>query len=327
MNLKKIGMFGLKTLSVSLAMLVTVILVTSLVPNSIGEADTEQAGITLFLLLAVTTVDALIVGSVVKNSRWSGWALTVGLIFSFFGAQTLVGQIEALVFLTPLGESMGAGSVPVLTMPLDFILSQILIWGAVAIVGVSLAVFVFGRRKKDGSNLVNLSSGMDIRELLLKLGVIVLLYELLYFGFGYYVAWKSPAVLEFYQGTDPGSFLAQMKHVATDTPGLIPFQGFRALLWAAFALPVVGMLRHRPWAGVLLTGLFLSVPMNIPHIVPNPYMPADVRFVHFVETASSTFIFGVLVFLLLYRSHDSVIDLLRIRWTEESSKKFAEEIS
>ena len=316
MSFKKAGIFGIKTIAVSVAMLITVILVTSLVPNGVGDADTEEAGVIILLLLAVTTVDALIIGAVVKNSRWSGWVLTVGLIFSFFGAQTLVGQIEAIVFLTPLGENMGAGNVPVLTMPLDFILSQILIWGAVAVIGVSLAVFLLGETRKKDSFSINMSPGMGTREWLLKLGAVILLYELLYFGFGYFVAWKNPAVLEFYQGTDPGSFLAQMRNVATNTPGLIPFQAFRALLWTAFALPVISMLRHRPWVGALLAGLFLSVPMNIPHIVPNQYMPADVRFVHFVETTSSTFIFGICAFFLLYRSHRSVLDLFRVRREE-----------
>lgn len=321
MYMKKVGIFGLKTIGVAMAMLITVIVVSSLAPNGVGDADTEGAGVIMLLLLTVTTVDALIIGAVVKNSRWSGWVLTVGLIFSFFGTQTLVGQIEAIAFLTPLGKNMGAGNVPVLTMPLDFILSQILTWGAVAIVGVSLAVFLLGKTRKKDSFSINISPGMGAREWLLKLGAVIILYELLYFGFGYFVAWKSPAVLEFYQGTDPGSFFAQMRNVATNTPGLIPFQAFRALLWAAFALPVISMLRHRPWVGALLTGLFLSLPMNIPHIVPNQYMPADVRLVHFIETASSTFIFGVLMFFLLYRSHRSVFDLFRVRrdqFTENS---------
>lgn len=311
--MKKAAKFGLKIIAVSVAMLITVIVVTSLVPNGVGDADTEGAGVIIMLLLAVTTVDALIIGAVIKNSKWSGWVLTVGLIFSFFGAQTLVGQIEAIVFLTPLGESMGAGNVPVLTMPLNFILSQILIWGAVAVVGVTLAAFLFGKTRRKNSFSLRMRPGMGTREWALKLGAIILFYELLYFGFGYFVAWKSPAVLEFYQGTDPGSFFAQMRNVATNTPGLIPFQAFRALLWAAFSLPVISMLRHKPWVGALLTGLFLSIPMNIPHIVPNQYMPADVRVVHFIETASSTFIFGILTFFLLYRSHRSVRDIFRVK--------------
>ena len=57
-----------------------------------------------------------------------------------------------------------------------------------------------------------------------KLAVIVIAYVVLYFSFGYFVAWKSPAVREYYAGSDPGSFLAQMKTVLITTPWLIPFQ-------------------------------------------------------------------------------------------------------
>jgi hypothetical protein len=100
-----------------------------------------------------------------------------------------------------------------------------------------------------------------------------------------------------------------MRNVATQTPTLIPFQAFRALLWVAFTLPVIQMLRHKRWWGALLTALLVSLPMNIPHIVPNLYMPGDVRLVHFIETASSNFIFGLLLFWLLHRPHRSPADL------------------
>ena len=320
MELKSTGKFVLKVLAVSTLMLIVTVLVSSVALTGMQEANTEQAGNTLLLLFLVTTVDSLIIVGVLKNSSWSGWALILGLIFSFFGVQTLVGQIEALVFLTPFGEIMGAGSVPVLTMPLDFILSQILIWGLVAVVGVVSAIFLFGKYNRSEQGSISLNPGISVSEWALKLGVIIILYELFYFGFGYYVAWQNPAVQEFYQGTDPGSFFAQIRNVATNTPGLIPFQAFRALLWVGFALPVINMLRHKPWFGALLTGLFMSIPMNIPHIVPNPYMPADVRLVHFIETASSTFIFGILIFWLLYRSHGSIRDFFKLKESFISSE-------
>jgi hypothetical protein len=38
-------------------------------------------------------------------------------------------------------------------------------------------------------------------------------------------------------------------------------------------------------------------------------MPAAVRQAHFIETASSNFIFGMLLFWLLHRSHRSLQDL------------------
>jgi hypothetical protein len=309
-NKNMIG-FALKTVALAVVMLIVMVAASTLaLPADMVEAAPEDGGNTIPLLFVVTAVDALILGLVITQTRWSGLPLIAGLTFAFYGVQTVVGQIEAVVFLTPLGERWGAGSIPVLTMPLDFILSQFVIGAALAIVGLPVAALLFGKAKRGQEEPpVKLDPGISGLEWVWKLGAIIVLYELLYFGFGYYVAWKNPAVLEFYQGTDPGSFFAQMRNVAAQTPTLIPFQAFRALLWAVFSLPVVSMLRDRGWVGALLTGLFLSLPMNVPHVVPNPYMPAPVRTAHFIETVSSTFIFGVLMFWLLHRSHRSLADL------------------
>lgn len=65
------------------------------------------------------------------------------------------------------------------------------------------------------------------------------------------------------------------------------------LLWA---------LRGRPWSAILLLALVLALVENDTHLIPNPLMPTVVRQVHFVETASSNFIFGLIAgALLLWR--------------------------
>jgi hypothetical protein len=51
----------------------------------------------------------------------------------------------------------------------------------------------------------------------------------------------------------------------------------------------------------LVVGLMFSVPQNIGHILPNSLIPLNsVRLSHMIETASSTFIFGLVVSWLLY---------------------------
>lgn len=319
MSIKSGVGFTLKTLLLAVVLLVVMIVVSSVaLPAEMMESGGGDGAGVMVRLFVVNLVNALILGLVVKQSRWRGWPLMVGLAFAFYGVQTVVGQIEAIVFLTPLGERFGAGSVPVLTMPLPFILSQFAIGAATAAIGVPLAAVLLGKARGGQETPIRLNPGIGAPQWLWKLGAVIVLYELLYFGFGYYVAWRNPAVLSFYQGTDPGTFLAQMRNVATQTPTLIPFQALRALLWAAFALPAIGMLRHKPWLGALLTGLLLSLPMNIPHIVPNPYMPAAVRTAHFIETTTSTFIFGVLMFWLLHRPHRSLRDLFGLADGDQS---------
>ncbi|MFO7918570.1 MAG: hypothetical protein R6V13_10870 [Anaerolineae bacterium] len=311
MSTKNIVGFALKIVAIAIVMLIVMLVVSEItLPAEMTESEPQEGGNVILLLFVVTAIDALILSLVITHSRWRGLPLILGLTFAFYGVRTVVGQIEAIVFLTPLGERWGAGSIPALTMPMDFILSQFYIGAALAIVGVPFATFLFGKVKRgEKESSVRLDPGISGPQWLWKLGAIIILYELLYFGFGYYVAWKNPAVSAFYQGTDPGNFLAQMKHVATQTPTLIPFQAFRALLWVAFSLPVISMLRHRSGLGALITGLLLGLPMNVPHIVPNPYMPPAVRMAHFIETASSTFLFGVMMFWLLHRPHRSLRDL------------------
>jgi len=53
----------------------------------------------------------------------------------------------------------------------------------------------------------------------------------------------------------------------------------------------------------LALGFLFSVVMNSLLLLPNPYMPESVRMSHLVETASSNFIFGVLVGWLLTERH------------------------
>ena len=302
MKAKKILSFILKTLLLSVGMLVVTIIISMIRPLPSEGNSAQDEGTIMLLLFTVTTVYALVIGLVIKNARGSRLQLVLGLMLAFYGVQTVIGQIEAIFFLTPLGERWGAGSIPVMEMPLDFIVSQFIVWGAVALVGVPLAVLLFDKRKKETRNSIQWLPNMSSRDWLLRIGIVIIAYELLYFGFGYFVAWKDPAILVYYQGTDPGSFFAQLANVAKETPGLYGLQAFRSLLWLVITLPVISMLRHKNWAGALLTGLFVSLPMNIPHIIPNPYMPAEVRAVHFIETVISTFIFGVLIFWLFRKS-------------------------
>jgi len=65
------------------------------------------------------------------------------------------------------------------------------------------------------------------------------------------------------------------------------------------------------WLEAAITiALLFSVLMNAQLLLPNPYMPATVRMSHFVETASSNFIFGMLIgWLLMKDNGDSKLAL------------------
>jgi hypothetical protein len=106
------------------------------------------------------------------------------------------------------------------------------------------------------------------------------------------VAWQNPEVRALYDGgANPQVFASER---------LIPFQVLRALLWVLFALPVISMTRGTRWQIAVVVGLLLALPMNMFHAMPNDLMTPSVRLSHFVETATSNFIFGLLITGVLF---------------------------
>jgi hypothetical protein len=245
-----------------------------------------QAGATLAALLAVSFLNAAVLTYVITRSRWAGWKLILMIFFVFYGVTTFLPQIETAFFLTRLPPGM---------LPRLFLAGAI-----IAAIFSPLAVLILGKRKtgvaKDESHL---RLNMPFGEWVGKLCLIVIAYVIIYFTFGYFIAWKSPAVRAYYGGGDPGSLLAQMSSVIRETPWLIPLQAVRALLWAAIAVPVIRMMKGRWWEAGLAVALLFGVVGTSLLLLPNPLMPPEVRMAHLVETASSNFLFGWLMVRVL----------------------------
>ena len=256
-----------------------------------GDAPaSEAAGAAALPLLAVCFLNATILTYLILRSRWAGRRLVATVFFVFYGVTTFMGQIESAVFITRLPPGM---------------LPRLFLMGAVIAAAFSpLAVLILGKRTaatvddQRNSRLV-----MPASEWAWKLAVIALVYVILYFTFGYFIAWRYPEVREYYGGGDEGSFIAHMGTVLRDTPWLIPFQVVRAMCWTALALPVIRMLKGEWRETALAIGVVFAVLMNAQLLLPNPFMPEPVRMAHLVETASSNFIFGVFVGWLLTGRH------------------------
>ena len=143
---------------------------------------------------------------------------------------------------------------------------------------------------------------MRLQQWLWKLAVLALVYVVLYWGAGYFIAWQNPELRAFYgQPGEPLPFLAHTFDTLRRDPMLFPLQMVRGLLWVLCALPIIFSSRTNPWWTALLVGLLFSV-SNLGQIIANPLMPvASVRLSHLIETATSTFMFGTLVVWLLHR--------------------------
>lgn len=241
----------------------------------------DQAAQALGGLLLLCLVDTALVMLVILRARWRGWRLAAGVGFSLYGVMTFMSQIETAWF----GPALG---IPASLLPALFLMTL-----PIVIVFVPLAVLILGkwRGPSEGANpAVPLPD--SIWGWVWRLVVIAVVYVVLYFGFGMVVAWQNPALRAMYgEGANQ-----QVFSFAT----LIPFQFLRSALWVLFLLPIVRMDRGGLWQTAVLAGLWLALPMNMAHAVPNPFMPdPSVRLSHFVETVSSNFLFGMAITWLL----------------------------
>ena len=175
------------------------------------------------ILLVVCVLQTLVISYLILRSRWSGWKLIAAIFFIFYGVTTFMPQIESAVFITQLP----AGVLP-----------RLLLMGLLIALPFSfLSVWILGKLRVASEPIAAVA--MPVSEWTWKIGIIAIVYVVLYFTFGYFIAWRTPAVAEYYGGSDPGSFMGQMRNVVHDTPWLIPFQIFRALCWVALGLPII----------------------------------------------------------------------------------------
>lgn len=231
----------------------------------------------LGLVLVLCLLQTIALAYPILRSRWSGWRLTIATFVLFFGTVTFLHQIESLVYLRSLMPPGMLGGIFLMGLFNAAMFSPI----AVALLG----------KWRDREESSGEWSPRPAAIVTWKVAAAGLVFLACYYLFGYYVAWQSPAVRAHYGGSDPGSFFAQMTHVATATPWMIPLQYLRGILWVLLGLLVVRMMRGHWWeVGVALSLLF-TVPV-LYLLYPNPVMPEAVRMVHLVEMLPYQFLFG-----------------------------------
>jgi hypothetical protein len=175
-----------------------------------------------------------------------------------------------------------------------------------------LAVWILGKAKKqlEADEAPNTRLVMPIGQLAGKVVFLsVIVYSVLFWSFGYYIALRNPDVAAFYGVTVPDRFIDQLAGLWAHDPFVFVFEFFRGALWIALAAPVIRTTKGKAWEAGLIVALLFALVQNDVHLIPNPFMPASVQLSHFVETASSNFIYAVILTWLMHRSHSSLRDL------------------
>jgi len=280
----------------ALTLILVFCFVVAAIISGVSEPSAGSSGGTFLPILFSSFLQASVLSYLIIRSRIYGWKLVGVLFLAFYGSMTVIPQLESIVYLQ--------GKMP------DGMISRLFLMGSiVAVLFTPAAVVIWGKLRRPAAlDYRGTLPSLTVAEWVWKLAGLAAVYLLLYYGFGYYVAWKNPAVQEYYGGTDPGSFIAQLYSVWEDTPWMYPFQAFRALLWIAILIPLARILKGQPWENGLQMGLFLSV-WSTQLLLPNPYMPEEVSSIHFLETITSNFIFGWILGWVLSRHHSSFSDL------------------
>lgn len=261
----------------------------TLLSTAAEQPAPADASATLLPLLIVSLINSSVWTYVILRSRWSGWKLVITVFLVFYGVSTVMSQIETAYFVTRLPPGM---------LPRLFLAGML-----TGVVFAPLAVLILGKAKSQpnensGESWLNMPVGVWIA----KLSLIVIVYLILYFTFGYFIAWRNAAVRAYYGGSDAGSFIGHMTNLLRTEPLLFLLQAARALVWTVIAVPVIQMTKGKWWEAGLAVALLFGVFMNSLLLLPNPLMPAEVRMAHLVETATSNFLFGWLIVLILRRA-------------------------
>ena len=256
-----------------------------LVPKDIG-----------FLIFGI--LNTLLIIAVILSSRWYGWKLALTLAFAYYGAVTFLPQIESWYFLSEV------------TVTAEILQGLFIMGLPIAFIYIPLAVLILGKRKAKETDAIAVKVPIPKKQLLLKVIAIALIYIVLYWGAGYFIAWQNPDLRAFYGS--PGAitpFWEQTTNTFSDG-GLFPFQFLRGLLWTLCAIPIVYGSKLSIWCTAVLLGLFFTIPQVLGLILENPLMPsASIRLSHMIEGIASNFTFGLIIVWLLHREHTSIQDL------------------
>jgi hypothetical protein len=270
--------FALKIAGLTLLMSVLFATGTALTGVAAG-ASPRDAGGRVLALLTTCLVDTLLLSVFIIRSRLTGLRLVLATAVVYYGVKTFMTQVEVAYFMTNVTRDL---------LPRLFAMTL-----PTAVIFPPVATLLFGKLRGRALPQPDAGPEASLGEWAWKAALIgAVVYPVLFFGFGYFVAWRNPDVRAFYGGTDNASVIVYYAGTFARDPFLYPFEVLRGLLWFALALPVVRTLKGRPWQIALLLALLFALTENGQLLMPNSLMPASVRFSHFIETASENFILG-----------------------------------
>lgn len=219
-------------------------------------------------MLVVNALVAVSLAAVAATARMRGWRLFVLLFAAYFLISSAMMQIETLWFNDSL------------KLPLKAV-GQITASCAVAAVVTALAgALLFWPAASEPQPVP--------ATLTRRIAMMAVIYVVLYYSAGFFIAWQSAAVRAYYSNG------VNIPFVPT-----VLFQILRGTLWAIIALGIVTRLKGSLLRRALVMGFLFSIMTAAQLLYPTPFFPWAVRSAHLVEVGISEFVYGIVVTLVL----------------------------
>lgn len=257
---------------------------SQLFPFELNSPDVD-AGQLLMRMTAVCLIHTALLYALMYYSNWRRWKLAGLLALEIFVIQFALSAVEAIFF----------GGY--LKMPENLAWSMMFTGVVLAAIWSPLAVLITGYWKQETA--VESERFVPGKMFWVNIALLcVVVYPFLYQLAGYFIAWRVPEVRALYEGLESQpNFLAQLGVFLFSELHLL--QIVRGLVWIAIAIPVMFAMRTGVWIKALMVGLLFALLMNAQHLLPNALMVPEVRLAHFIETASSNFVWGIVIVWLL----------------------------
>ncbi|HTF20357.1 MAG TPA: hypothetical protein VK658_19935 [Chryseolinea sp.] len=217
----------------------------------------------------------------IKRLNLWGMKLFLSVVIVFWGLQTFMPQTETWYFRDAMPSISNGELLNLFLRPL-----------ITSITFIPLGMWVLGKWKPAMDRLdVSTPAGLNGKEIISLAGA----YVVIYFVFGYFIAWQFEAVRIFYSGSpEDVGFIGGMKQNFQTRPFIFLFQLLRGFLWIIVGMPVLLFLKGTKAEKIVACALLYFLPA-LQLIVDNPFMPQPVRIAHLLEVASSNALFGWLI--------------------------------
>jgi len=276
----------LKLLSATLLYTVLFMLANALMPFSqlFKELNSSANPNAVLFMLIVAAYTCFVIYYIIKNTDYSGIKLFVNVSLVMFFVQYFMTQTETLFFENAFALTNS-----------DIILLTIA--GLFPLLGASALSVRFFQNK----NAAHEKEKINVKGILIKLGIIGVIYLCIYMLFGYFVAWQFEELRIFYTGSaEKLSFAEQLANNVRTTHIIFPLQILRGILFGAAIIPVKNMVRkNKSVFTVSVCLIYLCTAVLL--IIPNVLFPDTVRIAHLIETSSSMLLFGIIVANILWK--------------------------